>query len=328
MNKCLSTITAITIATLSLTYGGAAVLASETIVPAEEYDTPIEGEGMLTGPSEPIQGEGMLTGPSEASEGSSVFSSSAEPTVETIEWNPEWQFANYSVIHTGAATLYRSENGNGFTVCVNAGHGTAGGESAMTMCHPDGTPKVTGGSTAAGATQAIAVSSGCMMADGRPEGMVNLSLALILKEKLLAEGFNVLMIRESDDVQLDNIARSVIANQNADCHLAIHYDSSDSDKGFFCITVPDVASYRAMEPVASHYQQHLALAECLINGQSTVGTPLFSGGMMPLDLTQTSYSTVPSVDVECGDRISDCSPETQSRIADGLVLGLKAFFGV
>lgn len=328
MRKSFSKISVITFAALSLTCGSMAAYASETLVPAEEYDTPIEGEGMLSKPSEASGGEGMLSGPSESSESSSIFSSTAEPSVETIEWNPEWQFASYSIINTGAATLYRSENGNGFTVCVNAGHGTAGGESVMTMCHPDGTPKVTGGSTAAGATQAIAVSSGCMMADGRPEGVVNLSLALILKDKLLAEGFNVLMIRESDDVQLDNIARSVMANQNADCHLAIHYDSSDSDKGFFCITVPDVASYRAMEPVASHYQQHLALAQCLINGQSAVGTPLFGGGMMPLDLTQTSYSTVPSVDVECGDRVSDTSPETQGRIADGLVLGLKEFFGV
>lgn len=33
------------------------------------------------------------------------------------------------------------------TVCVNAGHGTKGGESVKTLCHPDGSSKVTGGST-------------------------------------------------------------------------------------------------------------------------------------------------------------------------------------
>ena len=35
-------------------------------------------------------------------------------------------------------------------------------------------------------------------------------MAKILKDKLLAEGYDVLMIRESDDVQLDNVARTVI----------------------------------------------------------------------------------------------------------------------
>lgn len=34
------------------------------------------------------------------------------------------------------------------TVCVNAGHGTKGGESVKTYCHPDKSAKVTGGSTA------------------------------------------------------------------------------------------------------------------------------------------------------------------------------------
>lgn len=32
------------------------------------------------------------------------------------------------------------------------------------------------------------------------------------------------MIRENEDVQLDNIARTVIANNNADIHIAIHFD--------------------------------------------------------------------------------------------------------
>lgn len=41
---------------------------------------------------------------------------------------------------------------------MNAGHGTSGGASVKTQCHPDGSPKTTGGSTAQGATYATAVS--------------------------------------------------------------------------------------------------------------------------------------------------------------------------
>lgn len=42
-------------------------------------------------------------------------------------------------------------------VGVNAGHGTSGGTSVKTLCHPDGSAKTTGGTTGAGATKAVAV---------------------------------------------------------------------------------------------------------------------------------------------------------------------------
>ena len=59
----------------------------------------------------------------------------------------------------------------------------------------------------------------------------------------------VLMIRESDDVQLDNIARTVIANNTSDCHIALHWDSTTNNKGAFYMSVPSNQSYRNMEPV-------------------------------------------------------------------------------
>ena len=70
-----------------------------------------------------------------------------------ITLNPSWKYAEFSKINSGAAVLYRSEAASpkGITVCVNAGHGTKGGASVKTQCHPDGTPKVTGGTTGAGA---------------------------------------------------------------------------------------------------------------------------------------------------------------------------------
>ena len=32
------------------------------------------------------------------------------------------------------------------------------------------------------------------------------------------------MLRDGDDVQLDNVARTVICNNAADCHIALHWD--------------------------------------------------------------------------------------------------------
>ena len=84
---------------------------------------------------------------------------------------------------------------------MNAGHGTSGGASVKTQCHPDGSPKTTGGSTAQGATYAPAVSGGMTFNDGTAESTVTLQMAQILKDKLLAQGYDVLMVRNSDEVQ-------------------------------------------------------------------------------------------------------------------------------
>lgn len=47
-----------------------------------------------------------------------------------------------------------------------------------------------------------------------------------------------------------------------------------------------------------------------------------------MDLTQTSYSTIPSVDIELGDKASDHSGATLETLANGLKLaGVNTFFG-
>lgn len=118
---------------------------------------------------------------------------------------------------------------------------TEGGSSAKTYCHPDGSPKVTGGTTAAGAVMAVAVSGGMTFADGTPEAEATLGAALV--EGLRGKG-------------------------------------------------------------------------CRIHG----------GGKSALDLTQTSYSTIPSVDIELGNQASAHDEATLSTLAEGLLDGIEAFF--
>lgn len=248
--------------------------------------------------------------------------------VSFISLNPFWSYGEFSRINSGTAVLYRSTSGDrkNRTICVNPGHGTVGGSSVKTLCHPDGTPKVTGGTTGAGAVEAAAVSGGTTFLDGTPESQVTLAMGKSLKNKLLEAGYDVLLIREGEDVQLDNIARTVIANNASDCHISLHWDSTKSDKGVFYMSVPNVESYRNMEPVKSNWQRHNQLGESLIAGLKGAGMKLFSGGSMEMDLTQTSYSTVPSIDIELGDRASDHSQERLDKLAEGLVAGINQYF--
>ncbi len=245
-----------------------------------------------------------------------------------ITLDPSWTYADHSKINSGAAVLYKAaDNRKEIVVGVNAGHGTSGGTKVKTLCHPDGSAKVTGGTTAAGATEAVAVSSGMTFNDGTPESSVTLRMAQILKEKLLAAGYDVLLLRDGDDVQLDNVARTVICNNAADCHIALHWDGDglNYDKGCFYISVPE--GLKSMEPVASHWSEHNALGSALVEGLRAQGAKINGGGSMSIDLTQTSYSTVPSVDMELGNACSDHSDSALNLLGDGLVQGVNSYFG-
>lgn len=250
--------------------------------------------------------------------------------LQQITLDSTWEYADHSKINTGAAVLYRApeESGRkGIVIGVNAGHGTVGGSKVKTLCHPDGSAKVTGGSTAAGAMEAATVSGGMTFQDGTPEREVTLRMAQILRDKLLSSGYDVLMLRDSEDVQLDNVARTVICNNVADCHIALHWDSGDGknyDKGCFYISVPE--ALKNMEPVASHWQQHDTLGTDLVEGLREQGATIYGKGHMGIDLTQTSYSTIPSVDMELGNAYSDHSDVILEQLATGLLTGINTYF--
>lgn len=283
-------------------------------------EVPTVDDAAESGKTEPEETESEET---EAASASVVYEDGGQITLD-----PSWTYADHSKINSGAAVLYKAaENRKEIVVGVNAGHGTSGGTKVKTLCHPDGSAKVTGGTTAAGATEAVAVSSGMTFNDGTPESSVTLRMAQILKEKLLAAGYDVLMLRDGDDVQLDNVARTVICNNAADCHIALHWDGDglNYDKGCFYISVPD--GLKSMEPVASHWSEHNALGSALVEGLRAQGAKINGGGSMSIDLTQTSYSTIPSVDMELGNACSDHSDSVLDLLGNGLVQGVNSYFG-
>ena len=200
---------------------GSHVVSAESSVSAQEPEELSEAEPELPQDDEEITGavEQIQDGTEEPQPEQNVTQpegnqqSEQSQTVErgTVNYadrqeiylDSSWQYADHSAIHSGCAVMYKaSENRNGIVVGVNAGHGTSGGSSVKTLCHPDGSAKTTGGSTAAGATKATAVSGGMTFADGASESSVTLRMAQILRDKLLAAGYDVLMVRDGSDVQL------------------------------------------------------------------------------------------------------------------------------
>ncbi len=244
-----------------------------------------------------------------------------------IKLNPSWEYASFSKINTGSSFLYLTSNPNkkNKTISVNAGHGTKDGSLVKTLCHPDGSPKTIGGSTNKGAIYATAVSNGMTFLDGVQEGVINLKVAKKLKEILLINGYDVLMIRDDEDVQLDNIARIVIGNNNSDIIISIHFDAGNKNKGAFYLSVPD--GIKEMTPVKEHWEEHDKLGKCLIEGLKNNNVKIFGQGKMDIDLTQTCYSTIPSIAIELGDQGTNIEDQELSKMAEGIMKGIDIFFG-
>ncbi|MBO4905352.1 MAG: N-acetylmuramoyl-L-alanine amidase [Lachnospiraceae bacterium] len=245
---------------------------------------------------------------------------------KSVGIDPDWEWADLAEISSGSAVLYMAATGRkDIVIGVNAGHGTLGGEYARVYCHPDKTPKVTNGSNPKGSLTAVAVSAGMIFNDGTYESDVALRCAQILRDILLDHGYDVLMLRDEEDVQLDNVARSVIANNTADCLVSLHWDGDglDYDKGCFCIPTPD--EIKEMEPVASVWQEHDRLGEALMDGLRSHKCRIYQGRNDPLELTQTCYSKIPAALVELGNGASVHDDDTLSNIAAGLFEGIEDY---
>ena len=90
----------------------------------------------------------------------------------------------------------------------------------------------------------------------RTEYQVNLEVSLKLKSALIARGYNVYMIRETNDVSLSNKKRALMANESgSDILLRIHCNSVDSQSANGALT---------MSPTLSNpYCVHTELISCI-----------------------------------------------------------------
>ena len=248
--------------------------------------------------------------------------------VTMVKMDNKFKYATYSVIQTGSAKLYKykDDDKNRKTVCINAGHGTPNGTGYNTFSHPDFTPKVTSGTTKAGSILSIAVSDGMVFNDGHRESEMNLIVSVMLRDLLLKNGYNVLMIREDEMCYLDNVARTVLANNFSDIHISIHFDSTDNDKGFFYIGPANIKQYVEMEPVKTYLEKHRKLRSRILASFREDNYRIFGNGFMGMDLTQISYSTIPSVDIELGDRATNLTPEFLAGCARTLYKGIDNYF--
>lgn len=164
---------------------------------------------------------------------------------------------------------------------------------------------------------------------GLPEYKLNLAVSLKLRDRLLADGYNVIMIRETNDVDISNAERAAIANEiHAAAFVRVHADGSDN---------PDARGMMMVCPTKDNpyckniYTECRSLSDCILEEmQAAAGAK--SRGVWETDtMSGINWCQVPVTIIEMGfmtNQTEDlllASDEYQEKLADGIAAGIRRF---
>ena len=183
-----------------------------------------------------------------------------------------------------------------------------------------------------GATeQKTKVSSGTQGVSTKiPEHVFTLELSLKLRDALLAEGYEVVMTRETANVNISNIERAQIANNaEADIYIRIHADGADSEaaNGISVLYPSESNPY-----VAELSTDSKRLAQAVLDEMCEVTGAKKRGIVKRDDLSGTNWAQMPVILIEAGfmtnkaedERLQD--PEYQAKLVQGIVNGIGEYF--
>ena len=222
--------------------------------------------------------------------------------------------------------LYRGEevantsSSNGHIVCIDAGHQQAG----ISEQEPNGP-----GSSVMKAKLTTGTSG---VATGLAEYQLNLDVSQMLQQELLNRGYQVVMIRTTNDCAMSNAERAVYANESgAEIFVRIHANSSNdpSVNGAMFYAPSSANSYLSADVISASN----TLASTMLSFYCST-TGLANKGVLQDDnMTGINWCTIPVTIVEMGFMSNPeedqkmANPEFQAVIAQGLANGIDAYFG-
>ncbi len=166
---------------------------------------------------------------------------------------------------------------------------------------------------------------------GKSEYEVNLEVSLLLRDELIRRGYNVLMTRETNAVNISNVERAVMANEaHADAFIRIHCNSSDdsSVKGVLCYEPSPSNPYLSPAVIEGSHRLAAVLLEKQVAATGQESRGLLEGddmtginwAQMPVTIVEMGFMSNPEEDMFMAD------PAGQVKIVQGLADGVDAFF--
>lgn len=208
--------------------------------------------------------------------------------------------------------------GNLKLIVIDAGHQIKG-NSEKEPIGPSATEtkaKVTGGAT------------GCET--GQKEYELNLAVALLLKEELLMRGYEVIMVRETNDVNISNSERAAIANNaGADAFIRVHANGSENSQ----VSGTETLCQTPGNPYnAALYPSSRKLSEKVLDGV-VLQTGFKKRNVVETDtMSGINWCSVPTTIIEMGflsnpqeDKLL-YTQEYRKKVAVGIADGIDAYF--
>ena len=251
----------------------------------------------------------------------------AETVLQLIYADAEWS----SVVYEGQTVYVKNEfiapytqpaaegqPGNGKVIAIDPGHQKTA-DAALEAIGPEASEqkaKVSQGTTGT--------------ATGKAEYELNLEVSLKLKAALEALGYQVVMTRETNDVNISNAERAQVAN-NANAHACIRIHSNGSDD-------PSVRGVMTVCPTSSNpycaaiYNNSYRLANAVVNAVSASAGAVNAGIWQTDTMTGINWSSVPVTILEMGYLTNAeeeqllISDDYQNKIVQGIVEGLNNYF--